>query len=63
MKKTIAIITSIIPLSFVLTGLYFAYRYMWFSTETIPPERILVAVAGSLISLLIWGFYVGVITD
>ena len=43
-------ITYIIPLSFYLTLLVWAYRYMWVATETIPDTRIGIACLGAVIT-------------
>ena len=43
MKKTTFRITYIVPLSFIATLLVFSYRYVWFSVEVIPTDRIMIA--------------------
>jgi hypothetical protein len=57
MKKLISTILCLIFLSFLGTCLAFVYRYMWFSTETIPSDRAALAGMGLLISAFVWGFY------
>lgn len=56
-KAFIIIILWGVTASFAFTGLFFAYRYMWGSIETIPGDRIMVAVMGSLIFALISGIF------
>lgn len=57
MKKKIAIVWGLLTASFVLTFLFFIYRYMWFSTDTIPAERWLVAGFGSLCLGMFYGMF------
>jgi len=58
MKKTIIGILSAMTAIPLGTLLYFAYRYMWFTATTIPPERVGVAMALSAISGVALGAYI-----
>lgn len=58
MKKIIATIAAIIPLSFLITSLVFIYRYMWFTVETIPDGRVDSAIMGTIITFFLWGLWV-----
>lgn len=49
-KKINKIVSGIILGSFVITLLTFAYRYMWFTIETIPPDRWVVALIGIMVA-------------
>jgi hypothetical protein len=57
-KVIIATLTGLIPLSFILTSLVFIYRYMWFSTETVPNGRMCIAIVGSIVTGATWGLIV-----
>lgn len=48
--KNIIRIFYIIPVSSILTLLAFAYRYMWFTIDTIPAERVSVALLVAFMS-------------
>lgn len=52
-KTIIATITGLIGVSFFGTLLAFAYRYMWFATETMPADRVIVASFIGIIFLFI----------
>ena len=52
-RKIFRIISDTITLSFGLTLLMFAYRYMWFATETVPDGRVAVAMTGVFVFGLI----------
>lgn len=57
MKKIIGILLGLICASFVFTLLFFVYRYLWFSTETIPLARWFIAAAGSVITSFTFACY------
>lgn len=59
MKKNIHAIILTLFSSFALTLMYFAYRYMWFSQETIPSNRITCALIGAIV----FGFVLLVMQD
>lgn len=49
-------IVHIVPISFLITILFFTYRYVWFSVETIPVERVIVAIVALFLSLVMSTF-------
>jgi hypothetical protein len=57
-KKTIGYILMGIPVSFLITGFVFVYRYVWFSIETVPVERCIVLFAGFAFSSMITFVYI-----
>lgn len=43
-------IYHLVPVSFALTVLFFTYRYVWFSVETVPSDRWAMAFAATAIT-------------
>ena len=54
MKKLIVILGALPLISFVGTLFYWSYRYIWFSIETVPQDKIFIAVMMMLFSIIIF---------
>lgn len=57
MKKFIAFILFLIPVSFLVTLSVQAYRYIWFSVET-NAAHVMIAVFSFGISICLFGAYI-----